>query len=130
MEDKKVLIDTSILVEFFRKRDKSKSIFWSIVDKFDCSISAVTLFEMYSGATDEQKMKELDIVLDWLTVLDFNSSCAKAASVIFKELRRKNRIIESRDLFIAGTAITLDIPVATINLKHFQYIPNIRLFAR
>lgn len=83
MEDKKLLIDTSILIDFFRKKDKTRSTFWSIIDRYDCNISAITLFEMYSGATDERKMKELELVLEWITVINFDSSCAKQSSTIY-----------------------------------------------
>lgn len=89
MEDKRVLIDTSILVEFFRKRDKTRSTFWSIIDQFECNISTITLFEIYNGATDEHKMRELQVVLDWLGVIDFDSSCAKLSSKIHLDLKKK-----------------------------------------
>ena len=127
MEDKRVLIDTSILVDFFRKKDKTRSAFWSIIDKFDCNISTITLFEIYNGATDEDKMRELELVLDWLGVTDFDSSCAKLSSKIYLDLRRKNRVIEFRDIFIAATAISKDIPLATLNFKHFENVRDIKL---
>ena len=41
-------------------------------------------------------------------------------SVVIDHFRKKNKIIEFRDIFIAATDITNDMPLSTLNVKHFE----------
>jgi len=51
-----VLLDTSILIDYFRKKDKTKTMFYQLADDFDeYKISAVTEYEIYSGTNEDQK---------------------------------------------------------------------------
>jgi len=40
-------------------------------------------------------------------------------------LRQQNKMIEFRDIFIAATCLVNDLPVKTLNLKHFERIDGI-----
>jgi tRNA(fMet)-specific endonuclease VapC len=46
----------------------------------------------------------------------------KDKSEIYHNLRRRNLIIEFRDIFIGATAITFQLPIKTLNQDHFQRI--------
>jgi tRNA(fMet)-specific endonuclease VapC len=51
MADKIVLIDTSILIDLFRKSDKSNSVLISLVKQgYSYCISAITEYEIFTGA--------------------------------------------------------------------------------
>jgi len=55
MADKIVLADTSILIDLFRKSDKTNSKLVALVKQgYVFCISAITEYEIYSGATEEQ----------------------------------------------------------------------------
>ena len=55
MADKIILADTSILIDYFRKTDKSNSILISIFDQgYDFAISSISHYEIYSGTTSSQ----------------------------------------------------------------------------
>lgn len=55
MAKKIVLVDTSILIDLFRKTDKSNSILLALVRQgYSFQISAITEYEIYSGATSIQ----------------------------------------------------------------------------
>jgi tRNA(fMet)-specific endonuclease VapC len=56
MENKVILADTSVLIDFFRKTDKSKTILVSLLKEgYAFCISAITEYEIYSGASGDQK---------------------------------------------------------------------------
>ncbi len=56
MAEKIVLADTSILIDFFRKTDKANSMLFALVrEGYAFSISAITEYEIYSGATAAQQ---------------------------------------------------------------------------
>jgi len=52
---------------------------------------------------------------------------AQAAVDINNSLKRKRQQIEMADLFIAATAISNNLPFATLNKKHFDRIDGLRL---
>lgn len=55
MADKIVLADTSILIELFRKTEKANSRFVQLaLEGYGFQISAITEYEVYSGATIAQ----------------------------------------------------------------------------
>ena len=51
MADKLILIDTSILIDLFRKTDKNNSALIALVrQSYNYCISAITEYEIYTGA--------------------------------------------------------------------------------
>lgn len=55
MADKVIQIDTSILIDYFRKSDKTNSKFVKLtLQGLVFQISSITEYEIYSGATPEQ----------------------------------------------------------------------------
>ena len=66
-------------------------------------------------------------IIEGFDILSFNSNVADVASDIAKKLKAKNKIIEFRDIFIAATAIANDMPLSTLNIKHFERIDDLEL---
>ncbi len=55
MADRIILLDTSILIDLFRKTEKANSTFVKLaMEGFGFKISAITEYEIYSGATTVQ----------------------------------------------------------------------------
>ncbi len=127
MENRRVLIDTSIIIDYLRKVNKSKTLFWKLVNQYDCLISSVTVFELYSGAKSIEHKKDIEIVLSFLDIVSFNDAHAKLSAEIFKTLKQQNNLIEFRDIFIASCAISKKVSLATLNEKHFVRIDALNL---
>ncbi len=122
MAEKIVLVDTSILIDLFRKTDKSNSVLVSLVRQgYNYSISSITEYEIYTGATLGQ-VDFWDNFLQKTDVLPFDRAAAKIAVNLNKALKRKRKLIETADLFIAATALANNLPFATLNKKHFERI--------
>ena len=49
MENPRVLTDTSVIIDFLRKKNKKNSALWQIRENSKCFMSAVTLFELQCG---------------------------------------------------------------------------------
>lgn len=125
MADKIVLADTSILIDYFRKTEKSNSTLISLYDKgYDFCISAITEYEIYSGTVQGQ-INFWENLLKETKVLPFDQAVVKVAVDINSSLKRKRKQIDLADLFIAATAITNDLPFATLNKKHFERIDEL-----
>lgn len=125
MADKIILADTSILIEYFRKSDKSNSTLVKLFDQ-DCDfcISAITEFEIYSGATTVQLAFWNDF-LSGIEVLPFDQNAVKEAVRINSSLKAKRKQIDLADLFIAATAVSNESQLATSNRKYFERIEEL-----
>ena len=89
-------------------------------------LSAISKFEFLVGAKRTQ-IRQTKEIIGGFYILSFNSHVADVASDIAKKLRTKNKIIEFRDIFIAATAIANDMPLSTLNIKHFERIDALEL---
>jgi tRNA(fMet)-specific endonuclease VapC len=127
MADKRLMVDTSILIDYYRKSDKEKT---RLVQHFrtypTICISSITEFEIYNGAKDAHK-EFWDRMLSRIIVIDFDSKSARAAANIVAELKPKRKSIDKPDLFIAATAIANELTFDTLNIKHFVDIENLQL---
>jgi tRNA(fMet)-specific endonuclease VapC len=126
METRDVLIDTSIIIDHLRKKSKTKSHFYRIVGNHNLFISTITLFELYSGATDKERLKDIKNIIAYVHILPFTSKIAKQAGEIFRSLKKENKLIEFRDLFIGATALAHDLPIMSLNEKHFNRIKELK----
>ena len=125
MADKIILADTSILIEYFRKSDKSNSTLVKLFNQdYDFCISAITEFEIYTGATALQLAFWNDF-LSGIEVLPFDKNSVKEAVRINTALKVKSKQIDLADLFIAATAISNELQLATLNRKHFERIEEL-----
>ena len=127
MADKITLVDTTILIDYFRKTDKANSKLVALFDQgYDFAISAITHYEIYSGATPAQ-LPFWTNVLARTKVLAFDQTVSQGAVDINNMLKRKRKQIGMADFFIAATAIINNLPLATLNKKHFDRIDGLTL---
>ena len=125
MADKKLMVDTSILIDFFRKTDKNNS---RLVTHFrnyrQLYISSVTEFEVLNGAK-QLHLEFWNGMLPRFTVLNFDSKAARQAAAITDELKAKRKTIDKPDLFIAATAVANGLHFDTLNVRHFTHIDKL-----
>jgi len=127
MENTVVCLDTSILIDYYRKKDKSKSIFFKLTEKYSLFVvSAITEYELYLGNSEEQNIF-WDRFFSQITVLPFDTKAAKKAVEIYKQLKRDNKLIEVPDILIAATTLQNNLPIATLNKKHFERINGLQI---
>lgn len=127
MADKIILIDTSILIDYYRKTNKEKSVWISLVrKKYSFAISAVTKYEIYSGATASQ-LTFWDSILQAIMVMPLDEVSVDTAVSLNAELKKKRKQIDLADLFIAATAVAYNLPLVTLNKKHFDRIDTLQL---
>jgi len=128
MENRRVLVDTTILIDFLRKQKKEKSRLWKLREEYqNLKISSISVFELFAGATDDQKIEDVRKLLKWFDILEFDEEIAEESGEIFKKMKKENKLIEYRDLFIGTTAVFYDLTIATLNVKHFEHIPNLKI---
>ena len=125
MESSGMVVDTSIFIEFLRAKDKTKTVLFQIPDNEQIYISSVTLYELLIGAYTPEKVNDIKILTEDVPVLPFNENVASKAAEIYHQLRLNNKMIEFRDIFIAATCMINNLPVKTLNKKHYDRIEGL-----
>lgn len=122
-----ILLDSSVLIELFRKKDKQNTLFYALTEnggKF--FISSVTYYEIGIGNRN-QHFEYWERLNEYLEVIPFDKKCAVAAVEIYLKLLKSNKMIDLADILIGATALANDIPIATLNRKHFNRIQGLQI---
>ncbi len=127
MGNRGILIDTSIVIEYLRSPKREKTNFIQLFRQYDIFLSVISVFELFNGAKDQNKKQDIDTIISEINTQNFTVETAKIASEIYRNLRKKNKIIEFRDILIAATSIQYNLPIATLNIKHFERIENLKI---
>jgi len=127
MAGRLILADTSVLIEYFRKGDKSRSELVRLYDQgHDICISAITHFEIYTGASVTQHDYWVTM-LERISVLPFDAAVSSIAVTIDHDLKRRSKRLGMADLYIAATAVANGLPLATLNRKHFERVEGLEI---
>mgnify|MGYP000382359823 CR=1 FL=1 len=122
-----ILLDTSILIDYYRKTDKSNSVWINLIDEgFDFAISVVTKYELFAGAKPKQ-IEFWETVLQTISIIPFDEDCVDTAIRVNTLLKKSNKQIEIADLFIASTALSNNLSIATLNKKHFERVDELEI---
>lgn len=128
MESQWVLIDTSILIEFVRVKDKTQTLLFKLSQTSSLAISVISEYEFLNGRT-QRNAQRIDELLSHFRRLDFDHQCAEIASNLYQDLKKRNALIDAPDIFIAATALAHRLPLATLNQKHFKRFQSLNLLS-
>ena len=125
-----ICLDTSILIDYFRKTRKENSFFFELVEQYSSfAVSVITEFEILCGCNPEQK-EFWKKFLQGVLVIPFDSKANDEAIKIFQDLKRNGNLIEIPDLFIGATAKAYNLKLATLNEKDFIRISGLELLTK
>ncbi|OIO75762.1 MAG: hypothetical protein AUJ85_02210 [Elusimicrobia bacterium CG1_02_37_114] len=119
-----ILLDTTILIDIFRGCRPAIDWLKSQSDK-NIGISGFAVFEILQGSRNKEEMLSLQKKLEkfpvfWPTEDDCNRALATFANLYL------SHGVEVIDVLIAYTTIGLDIPIVTLNEKHFKPISGLK----
>ena len=117
----RVLIDTSVWIEFFRQREPYHGIVTKLIDDEQVVCCGIILAELMQGAKSD---KELAVLDDFIKVFSFIPETPElwaTAGKLSGKLRRKGITIGLSDCFIATAAASVKVQVATQD-SHFELL--------
>lgn len=119
---KRLLLDTDVLIDFLRGQPQAVQ----LLEDTDCEfhVSAVSVAELYVGVRDGQEREVLDQLVGVLRTIEISTEIAQQAGLWRREYG-KSHGTGILDALIAACADALQIPLATLNVKHFPMLPNI-----
>lgn len=134
-----LILDTSILIESEQLGEGVEDILRRIRathGEIDVALSTVSVVELphgiYRARTDADRTRRrvlAESVFHGLIVQPMTLEIARLAGRIEGEQAAKGNIIDFEDLVIGATASHLDFDVVTVNVKHFQRIPGLKVVA-
>jgi predicted nucleic acid-binding protein len=89
----------------------------------DLSVSVVTCGELYFGAKDKRELKKIHDQLSLISQIPLDADISNRFLELLNEYALSHKL-SVPDVLIAATALSQDIPLYTLNLKDFQFIPN------
>ena len=101
---KNILIDTDILIDFLRGKEKTREFLLSVEEENTLYCSVITVAEIYAGMREVEKEKTDDL-LDSLNIVEINRAIAEKAGTNKHQIRRQ--ILELDDCMIAASAFYL-----------------------
>ncbi len=122
-----ILLDSSILIELFRKKKKDATEFYKLAKTHDpLCISSITHYEVGIG-NRKKHFSYWNKLSENLEVFPFDKEYSNSAIGIYLDLLKRNKMIDLADILIGATALTYEIPIATLNLKHFSRIEGLEI---
>jgi tRNA(fMet)-specific endonuclease VapC len=132
-----LILDTSILIESERRVEGIEDILRRIRvshGEIDIGLSAVSAVELthgiYRAKLDVDRIRRrtfVEGVFHDLVVYPITLEIAQLAGRIESEQAMQGNSIAFQDLLIGATALHLGFDVATLNVRHFQRIPDLKV---
>ncbi|GHT71257.1 ribonuclease VapC [Spirochaetia bacterium] len=122
-----MLIDSDVMIWFYRGKERAqKTIFQNIPFK----LSAVSYMEIIQGVRNKEELNKLKKDLkQWSTeIIQINETISKKAINLMEEYKLSHGL-ELGDAIIASTALEYDEPLITGNIKHYEYIPDVKILS-
>ena len=121
--DKKICLDSDVCVEIL-KGNYSTELLFDKFGSYQAFVTSMTVFELFLRETNLEEVKNFVSIFN---IISFDDSSAIKASEIFKELKKKGKMIDINDIFIASVCIVNNCLLATFNKRHFENIKELKL---
>ncbi len=118
-------VDTSVLIDHYRATDKSGTFLFKAASLYTLHIPAIVTYEVLRG--DAQKDQFWKAYFSTKIILPFDELCAERAATIYAALKRANQLIGAEDILIAAVALVNELPLLTLNAKHFSRIAHLNV---
>lgn len=124
MADRTIVVDTNIFIDHFRKNNKAETTLAKLSQTYRLATTSITVYELFLGAVTPAHKADLEKLLLGVTVYSLDEGAAQIAA---QEKLRLLKEIEIRDTLIAGIVLQNQLPLATLNPKHFEHFRDIEL---
>lgn len=134
-----LILDSSVVIAAERRGDTPALLVQQVISlagNQEAALSSIGLTELvhgiYRASSAERRLRRqtfVDELRIGLTVYPYTSETAMLAGRIDGEQTAKGVIIPFVDLLIGATALSLGFSVLTVNIRHFQQIPGLKVIS-
>jgi predicted nucleic acid-binding protein len=123
MMAKPILLDTDVLIDFFRGYDKAVA----LVNEYDTFIvlSSIVVAELFAGVKGDIEEAALQNFVSLFRVVPVDTEIGKAGS-LFKRDYGKSHGVGLADAILAATAEAENAELKTLNTKHYPMLKGLK----
>jgi tRNA(fMet)-specific endonuclease VapC len=122
-----ILADTDVLIDYLAGIEPIQAQIARYAEASRLQTTAVTCFELLSGAGVGKKGDAIRDLLHALTVLPLDREAATRAAEVRRALGGTGQPIGMGDSLIAGIALLHNVALFTRNRRHFERVPHLKL---
>lgn len=124
-----ILADTDVLIDYLMGTQPMASQVLEYSESETLQTSAITCFELLSGAKEGKRGDKVRHLVATIPVLPLDREAATRAAAVRQQLTRSGFSIGMADSLIAGIALANGLPLLTRNRKHFEHVEGLRVLA-
>jgi predicted nucleic acid-binding protein len=118
-----ILLDTDVLVDFFRGHSKAVAFVNAHSDRI--ILSSIVVAELYAGVKGDAEQTALENFVSLFRVVPVSAEIAKAGG-LYKRDYSKSHGVGLADAILAATAEAENAELKTLNTKHYPMLKGIR----
>ncbi len=118
-----ILLDTDVLVDFFRGHSKALVFLNAHSDRI--ILSSIVVAELYAGVKRDNEQAALDNFVSLFRVVPVSAEIAKAGGLYKRDYGRSHGV-GLADTIIAATAEAENAELKTLNIKHYPMLKGLR----
>jgi tRNA(fMet)-specific endonuclease VapC len=122
-----IIADSDVLIDFLRGRGEGARRVALELETGSFGTTAITAFEIRSGAHTARQRKAVDTLLEAMTILPFGPEEARIAAEVRQQIEGKGQPIGMADYLIAAVCLANDGILLTRNRKHFERIEALKI---
>jgi predicted nucleic acid-binding protein len=122
-----IVADTDVLIDALRGRAPSAQRIELELEVGGLATTAVSAFELRSGAPSAEASGAIETLLAAMTILPFGARAAERAASVRRELESAGNPVGMADYMIAGTCLAHSAILLTRNRRHFERVPGLAL---
>jgi predicted nucleic acid-binding protein len=124
-----IIADSDVLIDALRGRPSARARIAEALAAGTLATTAVTAFELRSGADSDRARAAIGLLLAPLEILPFDQAAAGAAARIRRELESNGQPIGMADYMIAGICLVRSAALLTRNRAHFGRVSGLVVVA-
>ena len=121
------VLDSDVLIDLLAGREPAGTVVPNLLQLNLAGTTAVTVYELYSGAVHSSHRRSLDGFLSALPIFPLDARSARYAGAVDQSLRQKGQPINPGDNLIAGICLAHNLALVTRNVGHFRRIANLKV---
>ncbi len=90
-------------------------------------MSAITVGELFFGARNKAELARIASDMESIQVIQVNEPVSQLAIALIRRFALSHKL-HLPDALIATTGIYYDLPIYTLNLKDFRFIPELKIW--
>ncbi|MDX1566314.1 MAG: type II toxin-antitoxin system VapC family toxin [Longimicrobiales bacterium] len=122
-----MVVDSDVLIDALRGETSARERLDQELRTGALATTAITAFELRSGARSERARGQIETLLAPLTILPFDERAAEKAAEIRRGLEAGGTPIGMADYLIAGICLSRAASLLTRNRGHFTRIEGLRV---